>query len=264
MAILMLLTTPLLADVAGPGQTASNPATLAAALQGNDVTALAVCLRTLLISFMPSPLHEDQSHWNQQKLVPDGAKWRGKGLNVHLERQYALKNDGVWWRVWVLAPNLAETLHVDVRELKQPEPGHVLFTLAVWFDAEAEYERQRWNEGLRVWSGSVRARMHVHLTLNCEATTRFEKNGTVIPDTVFRLHVLSAKLAPEHVEIVHLPGLGGDAAKILGDAILGAIKHLRPSLERRLLEKADAAVVKAGDTKEVRLSFKSLFGKAGK
>jgi hypothetical protein len=253
------------ADVAGPGQKASgNPAELMAALENNDARVLAVSLRSVLLTFLPSPLYQDHSHWGQQQLVPDGAKWRGKGLSVHLERQYSLKNDGLWWRVWVLAPHLADTLVVDVRQLKQPDHERVLFTVVVGFEAETEYERQRWNEGMRVWSGSVRARMRVQLTLNCEATTRFENTGSFIPDTIFRLRVVSANLALEHVEVIHLPGLGGDAAKVLGEAVLGTIKQVHPLMERRLLEKANAAIVKAGDTKEVRISFKALLNNLSK
>jgi hypothetical protein len=66
------------------------------------------------------------------------------------------------------------------------------------------------------------------------------------------------------VEVIHLPGLGGDAAKVLGEAVLGTIKQVHPSMERRLLEKANAAIVKAGDTKEVRISFKALLNKLSK
>ena len=36
------------------------------------------------------------------------------------------------------------------------------------------------------------------------------------------------------------------------------MEQWRPSLERNLLEKADAAIVKAGDTQEVRLSVEKL------
>jgi hypothetical protein len=263
-ALLLALAAPVRAGVAGPGQkNKDGPASLLSALDG-DTAALAAGIRSLMLSFLPSPLYEDHSDWDQQRLVPDGIKWRGQGLNVHPERKYALKNDGLWWRVWFRAPRLAETLFVEVRDLSRPEPGRMLFIVIVWFDAEAEYERQRWNEGLRVWSGSVRARMQVKLALRCEATTRFEGNGTLLPDAVFRLRVVAAKLDYDHLEIIHLPGVGGDAAKVLGKAMTETVKQLHPSLERRLLEKADAAIVKAGDTKEVRISLKSLLGKLGK
>ena len=58
--------------------------------------------------------------------------------------------------------------------------------------------------------------------------------------------------------IEHTAGVGGDAAKILGELLIDAIKQAKPELERDLLNKANAAIVKAADTKEVRLSLDSF------
>jgi hypothetical protein len=38
------------------------------------------------------------------------------------------------------------------------------------------------------------------------------------------------------------------------------VKQLKPSLERKLLEKGNAAIVKAADSKEVRVSLTKLLG----
>ena len=51
-------------------------------------------------------------------------------------------------------------------------------------------------------------------------------------------------------------------AKVLGEVMLGAVKAAKPNLERELAAKINAAVVKAGDTKEVRVSLADLL--AGK
>jgi hypothetical protein len=59
----------------------------------------------------------------------------------------------------------------------------------------------------------------------------------------------------DHFVTEHIAGLGGDAAKLLGDALQ---KILRPALEKKLLPKASAAIVKAADTKELRVSLGSL------
>ena len=48
-------------------------------------------------------------------------------------------------------------------------------------------------------------------------------------------------------------------AEWIGDAGLGLMNRLRPSLEHRMLEKAGAAIVRAADTKEVRISFGRWF-----
>jgi len=49
--------------------------------------------------------------------------------------------------------------------------------------------------------------------------------------------------------------LGGDAARLLGDTLQKALRH---SLEKRVLPKANMAIVKVADTKEVCLSLASV------
>src|SRR5207302_6261467 len=128
----------------------------------------------------------------------------------------------------------------------------------VAFEARVEYDHQNWDRGLRLYSGSVEARMRVTAALRCEATTKLEANGTLLPDAVFRLRVTDAHVGYDHFEVEHIAGVGGDLAELIGAAAKAGVEQWRPSLERRMLEKADAAIVKAGDTKEVRLSVLKL------
>jgi hypothetical protein len=37
--------------------------------------------------------------------------------------------------------------------------------------------------------------------------------------------------------------------------VMKLVKQVKPSLERRLLDKANAAIIKAGDSKEVRIGL---------
>jgi hypothetical protein len=222
--------------------------------------ALAGTLRELLIGSLPSPLYEDTSHWGQQKWVAGRTRWRGKGLDIRPEVEQVLKNDGRWWKVRVTASRPAQTLALDVRDVQRPEPGRMLFTALLASDADVEFERQTWKQGVRFYSGSTRARLRVRLALRCEAVTRIE-GGKLLPEAVFRLRVLQAEVGYDRLVVEHIAGVGGDAAKVLGEALHTTLQRLRPSLERRLLEKADAAIVKAGDTKEVRVSLLGLLGK---
>lgn len=226
----------------------------AALLDPSSTAALAGSLRGALIEMAPDPLVEDDSHWGGQRMVADGIKWHGRGLHVHPEIIKAPKNDGRWWKVRVGAERLPDTLVVDLRDVRPAGPGVTTFTAFVSFDARADYDRQTWDRGVRLYSGSVVARMRLNLTLRCEATTKLEPNGTPLPDAVFRLRVTDAALGYDHFEVDHIAGVGGDLAKLIGEAARDGVEQWRPSLERNLLRKADAAIVKAGDTKEVRLS----------
>jgi hypothetical protein len=83
----------------------------------------------------------------------------------------------------------------------------------------------------------------------------------LLPDAVFRLRVVESDLGYDNLVVEHTAGVGGEAAKVLGDAFIGGVRLWKPSLERRLLAKANEAIVKAADTKEVRLGVTSLIGK---
>jgi hypothetical protein len=220
--------------------------------------ALAASLRSLMLQFIPSPLYEDHSKWGQQKEVAK-VKWRGKGLEAHPEKVMVLKNDGKWKKVTVEAPLLDKTLVLLVRDLKQAGANTSTFTIDLAFDTAVEFEQQNWHEGLRTWSGSVRGRLRIHLTLDCELQTRLDTSD-LLPELVFRLRVVHSDIRYGNLVITHVPGIGGDLAKALGDALHEVVKALKPSLERKLLEKANAAIVKAADTKEIRLSFEKLLG----
>src|SRR5260370_13628595 len=83
------------------------------------------------------------------------------------------------------------------------------------------------------------------------------KNG-IIPEMVFRARVVRANVGYDRLTVEHIAGVGGDAAKLLGEAIQQGLRQWHPSLERDLIAKANAAIEKAADTKEVRVNLKQL------
>jgi hypothetical protein len=118
--------------------------------------------------------------------------------------------------------------------------------------------------GVRVYSGSTRARFRVRAKLLCEVTAKFEKGKDWLPDAVFRLRMLNSDLRYDNVVVEHTAGVGGELAKFLGDAVIDGLRQWKPSLERNLLAKANAAIVKAADTREVRVNLINLFSQGGK
>jgi hypothetical protein len=253
-------------ELAASGQSPAPPpkpfsgGNVLAALGGGSVDALAGSLRGYLVKTLPTPLYEDTRHWGLQKPVSE-IKWRGKGIHVHVEKIEVMKNDGRWWKVRVIGERLADTLICDLREARQGEPGRMTFTACLSFDTHVDYDKQIWHTGTRRYASSIRARLRVKLTLHCEATARLDGSGGLLPDAVFRLRVLQAESSFDNFVVEHIAGVGGEAAKVLGDAARGSLKQWRPSMERELLAKIDAAIVKAGDTKEVRVSLSKLLSK---
>ena len=201
-------------------------------------------LRGLVRSHLPDPLVEAEPSWGKQ--VPA------------LFKPHEMRNQGVWRKIKVSALDPANSLIVDVRNIRETAPATRTFDLLVGFDAQIDFTQQIWERGIRLYSGSTKARMKVWIALKCEVSTRTEKKG-LLPDLVFRLHVASADLKYSGLDVVHTAGVGGDAAKYLGEALHSTLSTLSPNLERDLLAKADAAIVKAGANKEVRVGLGKLF-----
>ncbi len=254
----IFLATFLLA-LAVPATKAAPPAAapLVPLVNAASLKALAAALRGYFVNSLPDPLLQKDFGWGRQARAANGVKWRGQGLRVYPEVRYAYKNDGNWRRVALRATNVPRTLVFDLSNFQQAERGPATFDALIAFDADVEYERQTWSTGMRVYSGSVRARLRVILKLKCEVHSRLEKSDTLVPDVLFRLRVLQADLSYENLIVEHIGGLGGEVAKLLGEAIHGTLRF-NPQWERSLLDRANAAIVKAADTKDVRVSLSKL------
>lgn len=219
--------------------------------------ALAGNLRGYLVRSLPPTLYEGSHNWGHTARTTRGLRWKGQGFGVHPELIKLDKNDGTWRHARVTADNLSDTLIVDLRDIRQSGPGRLTFTLFLSFDARGEYTEQHWNAGLKLYDSSLRVRLRIKLTLPCEATVRLETSGELLPDAVFRLRATGADLHYDNVVVEHVAGIGGEAAKLFGDAVRGGLRQWHPSLERDLLMRANEAIAKAADSKDVRLS---LFG----
>jgi hypothetical protein len=213
-------------------------------LNNGTPDALAGALRGVLIRSLPNPLYESSPGWGHTK----------QGLRKG-------KKQGVWRKIRVWAENPADNLVFDIRDVGSPEPGRLLFTTFIALDGRVEMHQQRWEAGIRLFDGTFRARFRTKLTLHCEATARLEANGLLLPDPVFRLRVVQSRLQVENVVVEHIAGVGGEAAKIVGDLVKGSLNQWDPDLERNLLAKGEAAIVKAADTKEVRVNLGQLLKK---
>jgi hypothetical protein len=213
------------------------------AVQGAE---LAAGVKGLLLSNLPDPLAQTQENWGKQVDAVFGNK---------------KKNHGLWRRVRVSAINPANTLAVDIRNLQQPNPNLMQFDLIIGVDAQVDFEQQFWDHGVRLYSGSTRARARVSLALKCEVESHAVTGKGWLPDIVFRMRVKSADLRYTGLDFVHIAGMGGDGADILGHGLHGLLKAVKPSLEKEMLAKANAAIVKAGDKKEIRIGLNKLFFK---
>jgi hypothetical protein len=223
-------------------------------LPDSTLKSLADSVRSLLVKSMPETLYEASPNWGHTRQVANQLKWKGVRPKIYK----TAKNDGVWRKLRLSTRNLASSLLVELRDWKYPDADHMTFTTYMAFDAGVEFEQQNWEAGVRFYSGSLRARLRIHLTLQCEVLLKMEPSKSFIPDLVFRMRVLKSDLGYDNLVVEHVAGIGGSGAKVLGDALQSHMKQWHPAVERDLLAKANAAIVKAADTREVRLSLGSL------
>jgi hypothetical protein len=216
-------------------------------------------LRTLLIEHAPTPLYDKKRNWGNTSGVANGVKWRGQGLKVRPELMYANRNDGRWEHVTITSDALAQTLAVDLRNFRRPAVDRITFEVALVFPFRARYHRQLWESGIKLFDGETRARAVAIVVMTCESTLSFKPSGGLLPDLVVRARVTQAHFTYDGLVFEHVPGVGGEAAEILGKAVLDVLKKWKPSIERQMIDKLEAAVVKAADTKELRVPFGSLF-----
>lgn len=216
-------------------------------------------LRSLILPCLPNPLVEQEFDWGKQERVPVGIEWKKKGILLKPEVMKQLRNDGRWRKIAIVANDPEKNLKLNVTNVKTPEPKRLTFSVDLYMPVNIKFEQQNWRAGLRLYSGETRARCNAALHLECESTSRTEKKpGSLLPDIVFRMRVLEAKLTYHDFVVEHTAGIGGDAAKLLGEAVHETVRQWKPSLERNMLEKANATIVKAGDTKEIRLNLSKL------
>ncbi|MSQ95028.1 MAG: hypothetical protein EXR98_10800 [Gemmataceae bacterium] len=222
--------------------------------QADPLVQMGKVLQPMLADAMPKILYEKTQNWDHQAMVPVGLRWHGL-------KSYVVKsprNHGEWHRLSVTSQDLRRTLDLQIYDVKNLSAEKQTFKVYLTFQMGAEYEQQNWANGLRLWSGSVRARVQVKAYLQCEDTLRFDTSKGPLPDFVFRMRVTGAKVDYDKLVVEHITGLGGDAAKLIGQAAHKAMNQWRPSIERNLLAKAGDAIVRAADTREIRVGFGSL------
>ncbi len=243
---------------AAPPQFRSKPNALSL-LSGGSVDALAGAIRGYLVHNLSPVLYEASPGWGHTKRVASGVTWKGKLLPLRPEVRRSDKKDGTWRRIRVSADNLPDTLVFDLRNVRVIEPGRIGFDVFLSFDTRVDYQEEHWRDGVKLFNGSTRARLRIKLTLACEVSARLEPGKAVLPDAVFQLRVLRSDLRYDNLVVEHMPGVGGELAKVLGDAARGGLRQAKPSLEPELIAKANAAIVKAVGIREVRVKLANLF-----
>jgi hypothetical protein len=223
-----------------------------------EAEALAKVLRDLLKNNLPDPVTKSNHNWGHQKTVNATVLHRD-GLRFWSETVPEMKNDGTWRRTDIRIPD-RDKVAISVPELTHPEEGKMLASLSVVAErVDLHFEQQIWHNGVRLYSGETRGHCKGALSLKAEVITKTEVvKGSFFPTISLKFHIISAELYYEKLVIDHTAGLDGEAAKALGELTIQIIKAIKPHLEKELLEKADAAIVKAAQKKELTVTLDKL------
>jgi hypothetical protein len=212
---------------------------------------LGAVLKPVLAGALPPVLYEKQTDWGRQRPTASGLEWHG--LRPRLTK--APRNDGIWRKLRVTAQDPARTFELRLSDLRNVAADRQTFKVFLAFQAGVDYEQQNWERGVRLYSSSAEARLRLKLALECENTLRIDDTKKLLPEFVFRLRILKADLTYDNLVVEHIAGIGGSGARLMGEAVRSSLKQWRPSLERDLLARANAAIVRAADTRELRLGL---------
>lgn len=211
-------------------------------------------LEKAVFTALPTPLYEGSDHWGDKKKSVNGMKWTPKP-----ELQYADKNHGTWRKYRVTLDQPAQDhLKLKVNDVKSLGNNSLSFQIKVDTDVQFDVEQQNWQSGIKVFGGSARGSVTVKMAITCKSKLSIEPGANFLPMIKYRLHVIDAKAGYDHLVFSHVPGLGGSAAKIIGNWTVDAVNQLKPSLERKLIEKLTEKLKKAADTKEIQVSLSGI------
>ena len=214
-------------------------------------------LQGLLTKALPEPLYEKSTGDGNMASAVNGLKWRGFVPKV----QYADKNDGTRRHMKLTSDNPAQNFHIEMKNWRLYDEGRATFDLQLKLAARMDFNEEHWTKGIKLYDGTVRARAKLWMVLHCESKMRIEADG-FLPTIVYRLRVVDTEFGYTDLIFEHVAGLGGEAAKLVGDFAVDALRQWKPSIERKLREKLERSIMKAADAKEIRIGLTSFsFGK---
>ncbi|AWM35827.1 hypothetical protein GobsT_64740 [Gemmata obscuriglobus] len=224
-----------------------------------ELESLEKTLRTLALAHLPTPLVKSDKGWGKQKEFVEGRVMLRNAKKFGPEAPRVQINDGLWRRITVTARNPNETLGVSIPELVKLSPDAARLGLDTVMDIDFRVEHQFWKRGLQLYSGETRGHCKAGLKMKAEVLTKTKAvPGSFLPEVTITIKATEANLFYDKVVIDHTAGLDGADAQKAGEFVIDLVKAIKPDLEQQLLEKANAAIMKAAASKEVKVPLDKL------
>lgn len=223
-------------------------------IPAEKVVALQRALKTTMLLAMPDPMVQGKDKWGHQERTVSGLKWSGKP-----ELRYEDRNHGTWrkYEVQLRSPH-DQHLRLRLEDVKITGSNQMSFVVYLEADVTFEVTQENWNHGMRLFHGTVRGQAVLQIKLLCTSHLEMDTDTKGLPALKYRLKTERARASYDELKIKHVAGLGGSAAKWIGDWSVDAMNQLKPSIERKLIDKLSAKLVKAADTKEIQISLSGI------
>lgn len=229
------------------------PAKPEAKTDAAEAEAVAKLLRDLVKKNLPDPLTKSDKEWGKQVAVVVRHR---EGFRMWSAPVQEMVNDGLWRRFDVRIPD-PDTITLDVTELTHPEKDKINITVKATCErVDLHLEHQLWRNGRRLYGGETRAHCKAGIVIKAEVETKTEfKNGGLVPDLTIKFKATDAELSYDELVIDKAAGFDGPVMKALAEQVVQTVKTVKPDLEKDLLEKANAAILKAAGTREFKVAM---------
>jgi hypothetical protein len=143
----------------------------------------------------------------------------------------------------------------QARNIQSPTPDKQTFEVVLGLPLRVSHEEQRWDHGIQLYATEVRCSLRAVAVLQCQTRLQVEMGQSQVPELSVVFEVNNVRLTYEQLTFDHLAGLGGEAAEQLGRLMLSVMRQLKPSLERDLLHRLEAGLLRAAQKKEWKVSL---------
>lgn len=199
--------------------------------------ALSGVVRDAIVREIGGMKAEFSDGWGHQARV-----WTGKtkvvfqGIKSKVEKIYDTVNDGQWKKGWARLENARNEFDFQVRNFrKTPGFKEIKFQIYVRAYMRAGGQVRAYKNGIKLYDVDGSGRARVHLTIDMKVY--LSNKGTRINWEAENVDFKYSDVVVDKVGV-----LGGESARLLGDAVKKAITQWFPQKERDAIAKAKNAV----------------------
>lgn len=252
--------TPEVSDATWANQPGSPPAVRLMAFEGADQRdrsasqriaspQVVAWLSAIIRRNLPEDYVDDRK-WDRQKEVWDGLDVHREGLRIKTKRKTKMVNAGTWTRYKIALVDPDQNLAIDFHRLEPLSDGRIAFGVTVECPLDVFGRLSQWMRDVQIFS----------LSANVDAACRLVLEGTVglrmnlfklIPDISVEPRVDVAHVGLTHYRVRRISQVGGDFAKLLGEALKKRVDEKLEDYNDKLVDKINQQIEKHND----RLTF---------